>query len=112
MSEFLKSKNVDILPLSIAEQMSYSSNFLTFRNNQILAVDSKSVLKRLMSENVFPAKIQRVLEHEIQKTGNEKLFPNSQAVKDYGIDYISANLSEITGGYGGAHCMTASVKRG
>ena len=112
LSEFLKSKDIDILPLSIAEQMSYSSNFLTFRNNQILAVDSRSVLKRLMSEKVFPDKIQRILEHEIQKTGNEKLFPNSQSVKEYGIDYISANLSEITGGYGGAHCMTASVKRG
>lgn len=112
LGEFLKSNGINIIPLSIAEQMSYSSNFLTFRNNQILAVDSRSVLKRLMSENIFQPKIQKILEREIQKAGNEKLFPNSQPVKEYGIDFISANLSEITGGYGGAHCMTASIRRG
>ena len=40
-----------------------------------------------------------------------KMFPESDAMLKSGIDVIKIDLSEITGGYGGAHCMTSAISR-
>ena len=45
-------------------------------------------------------------------TGEKNAFPKGKKARDYGLDVIEVDLSELTGGYGGAHCMTAAVKRG
>ncbi len=112
LSAYLKSKGVEIIPLSIAEQLSYSSNFLTLKENHVLAVDSSRVLRKLVSQNVFSASTLAAIEHAVSVDGGNSMFPRSKAAKDYGLDFVTANLSELTGGYGGAHCMTASIIRG
>ncbi len=109
--EYLTEKDIEVLPLSIAEQMSYSSNFLTLRENQILAVNSSQVLKRLLHEKVFPEATRLAIEHELSAEGHRGMFPKNDKTRQYGIESIMTNISELTGGYGGAHCMTASIRR-
>ncbi|MCL4452141.1 MAG: arginine deiminase family protein [Candidatus Thermoplasmatota archaeon] len=112
LSAYLKSKGVEIIPLSIAEQLSYSSNFLTLKENHLLAVDSSKVLRKLISQNVFSPSTLAAIDHVMNVEDGSNMFPRSRAAKDYGLDFVTANLSELTGGYGGAHCMTASIIRG
>ena len=53
-----------------------------------------------------------MVERERSSKQSSELFPNKRVMDSYGIDYITADLSELTGGYGGAHCMTATIRRG
>lgn len=107
---YLKDKGFDIIDLSPAEQLSYASNFLTMKNLTILAVNTPDVLRRLINENIFDKKTHDIILQEYEKSKGS-IFPNRKEVKDYGIDVIQAELSELTGGYGGAHCMTATLDR-
>lgn len=108
---FLREKGYDFIDLSLAEQLSYSSNFLTIKDRHILAIDAAKVLHKLRSRKVFSEKIESRIEKELPEKSMSGFFPKSKAVRDYGLDVSIINLSEITGGYGGAHCMTASISR-
>ncbi len=107
---YLKDKGFNIINLSPAEQLSYASNFLTLRNLTILAVNTPDVLRRLINENIFDKKTHDIVLEEYERS-KENIFPNRKEIKEYGIDVIQAELSELTGGYGGAHCMTATLNR-
>jgi len=39
------------------------------------------------------------------------VFPYKKEMYENGIDAYVLNLENITGGYGGAHCMTAAIER-
>lgn len=108
--DYLKEKGYSFLDLRISEQLSYSSNFLTLGPRKIIAVNAGNVLKRLLTGGHFDPAIRDRVQKDIQANG-EAFFPDSKAVRDSGIDVIKAELSELTGGYGGAHCMTASLRR-
>ncbi|MCL5665353.1 MAG: arginine deiminase family protein [Candidatus Thermoplasmatota archaeon] len=108
---FLRDKGFEIINLRISEQMSYSSNFLTISPSKIVAVKSSSVLEKLMSGSYFPENLREVIINDLKRNGNV-LFPENRDVKDRALDVQEIDLSEITGGYGGAHCMTATLKRG
>jgi len=41
-----------------------------------------------------------------------EFFPHKQGVYEYGIDAYPLILKNLTGGYWGAHCMTAALQRG
>ncbi len=112
LEEYLKSKEFNIIDLSPAEQLSYASNFLTIRDSRIVAVNTPSVLRRLINEKIFDPKTLQIVEEEFRKTGEEGIFPRRKEIRDFGIEVIEAKLSELTGGYGGAHCMTATLNRG
>lgn len=108
---FLREKGFEIINLRISEQMSYSSNFLTISPSKIVAVKSSSVLEKLMSGSYFPENLREAIINDLKRNGNI-LFPENRDVKDRALDVQEIDLSEITGGYGGAHCMTATLKRG
>lgn len=109
--DYLSGKGYNFLNLRISEQLSYSSNFLTLSPGKIVAINAKNVLKKLLDGNHFDETIRQKVEEDMRH-GPEELFPESRGVKDYGLDIIRAELSELTGGYGGAHCMTATLGRG
>ncbi len=109
--EYLKKKGFNILELSVAEQLGYSSNFLTLRDKKIVAVNVATVLEKLVGQHIFPDYVEHEVKKDMEKKGNNDLFPNSKAVKDHGIDHVDVKLSELTGGYGGAHCMTSALSR-
>ena len=109
--EYLKRKGFSNINLGVSEQMSYSSNFLTLRDKLIVNVNVGQVLKRLLSGNVFHGALLQAVRKDLDSIGPENLFPHSKNVRDMGLDNIEVNLSELTGGYGGAHCMTAALIR-
>lgn len=109
--DYMVSKGFSFINLRISEQLSYSSNFLTVSDRKILAVNAPDVLDKLLSENVFTGEIRNLILSDINRNGKESLFPNNPKIAQEGIDIIRLNLSELTGGYGGAHCMTASLNR-
>ncbi len=108
--DYLKSKDYNIINLGISEQLSYSSNFLTLSNNKIIAIDSEKVIKKLLRENIFNGETKSRILKDID-IKNNKLFPENKGIGDYGVDFIKMDLSELTGGYGGAHCMTSAINR-
>lgn len=109
--DYLSARGYNFLDLRISEQLSYSSNFLTLSPGRIVAINAKNVLKRLIEGNYFDDITRQKVEEDLGK-GTEELFPESRGVRDFGIDVIKAELSDLTGGYGGAHCMTAALDRG
>ncbi|MDP8012119.1 MAG: arginine deiminase family protein [Thermoplasmata archaeon] len=108
--DYLKSKDFNFIDLSIPEQLAYSSNFLTIKDRRIITVNVKRVIDKLINENAFDKQTEEIVKSEMSKLGNE-IFPERSDVKKEGIEFINADLIELTGGYGGAHCMTATLDR-
>lgn len=108
---YLKSKDFNFVELGIAEQLGYSSNFLTLKDRKIVTVNVQNVIDRLLKEHIFPENVEKQVKSQLNKLGKNDLFPNSRSVREMGIDHIEVKLSELTGGYGGAHCMTAALSR-
>ena len=109
--EFLKEKHFNFVELGVAEQLGYSSNFLTVKDRRIVTVNVSNVLDRLLNEGIFPKYVEEQVKSDLNRHGRSDLFPNNKAVRDLGIEHIEVKLSELTGGYGGAHCMTAALSR-
>ncbi len=109
--DYMVSKGFRFINLRISEQLSYSSNFLTISDRRILAVNAPDVLDKLLSENVFTGQVRDLILSDINRNGKDNLFPNNPQIAEEGIDIVRLNLGELTGGYGGAHCMTAALNR-
>ena len=109
--DYMKRKGFSNVDLRVSEQMSYSSNFLTVKDRMIVNVNVGDVLDRLLKEEVFKGATLEAIRKDLNSNGRENLFPNSRAVKEFGVDNVEIKLSELTGGYGGAHCMTATLER-
>jgi arginine deiminase len=118
--DYLKSKGFEIINLSVLEQMSYASNFLCINDKKILAVESSAIIKKTASriskladlepKHYGPLNMQIRRDYaSLSQRGTT--FPNRKKLSEYGIDGISIDLSNLTGGYGGAHCMTAAIYR-
>jgi arginine deiminase len=120
LPEYLSAKRFDLIPLSTIEQMAYATNFLCVRDRKILAVEVEDELERALSG------LAEAAHHEphrygalfklAQKERNDLregrgFFPHTAALRDRGIEVAPLHLSEITGGYGGAHCMTCVMAR-
>lgn len=112
MYDYMLSKDFSVIDLTLSEQLSYSSNFLTISDRKILVANVSDILQLLLKGHRFQPAIERRVSKEISVNGRDKLFPNRKEIRNFGIDYQKLNLSQLTGGYGGAHCMTASLKRG
>lgn len=108
--QFMKDEGYNFIDLGISEQLSYSSNFLTVSDGKIIAIDSSRVIEKLLAENVFNSSTRDRIIKDIQLRKG-KMFPDSREIRESGVDVIKIDLSEITGGYGGAHCMTSTIER-
>ncbi|MDP1710310.1 MAG: arginine deiminase family protein, partial [bacterium] len=81
--DFLRLRNeTELLAILPEEQESYASNFLNMGNGTIISPLEKNIRVKEM----------------IEKNGVVKVE--------------SPNISQLVGGYGAVHCMTASIKRG
>ncbi len=108
--DYIRSKGFNFMPLSIHEQLSYSSNFLTLSDGKILCVNSGNVFRRLVRNGIIDDNIMKEagIHGEPEEGG---MFPVKKSMSEFGIDYTSIELEELTGGYGGAHCMTFALRR-
>ncbi|MCL4372263.1 arginine deiminase family protein [Candidatus Marsarchaeota archaeon] len=116
--DYIRGKGFDVINLSALEQLSYASNFLCIRDGLILSIDSNKVAGltvRAIAEKVKEDKryerLYREVRREYSKIGNSRLFPENKSLKEYGIEHYDVALENLTGGFGGAHCMTAALER-
>ncbi|MDS0257535.1 arginine deiminase [Thermoplasmatales archaeon AK] len=108
---YITEKGFSIIDLSVAEQLSYASNFLTISDRKIISVNTPRVLRLLLNQHVFPKKLEDVVIKQMNTKGEGRLFPSESVCSEFGIDNTELDLRELTGGYGGAHCMTAALVR-
>ena len=118
--EYLASKGFKIVPITTLEQLCYASNFLCVKDHHILAVEvekvAERVLKNLESQaKAKPKRYSKLYEHSKQEyrelRENGQFFPHKRELYELGIEATPIMLDEITGGYGGAHCMTCALNR-
>ena len=118
--DYIKNIGVDLIEITTLEQLCYAANFLCIRSGECVAPDTGEIA---------PLVIRRLAEKELQHPGiyspllaqakkdysklsrDSTFFPHNPQVHAHGIAMTTITLTNATGGYGGAHCMTCVVKR-
>jgi arginine deiminase len=120
LPDFLKEKGIQVVGISTLEQMSYASNFLCVHDHRILAVEVEPEVERVLGGLAAAARsdphrygaLLAVAKKDRQELRERnEFFPHKAALRDLGVEAVPLTLTEITGGYGGAHCMTCAVRR-
>jgi len=120
LSDYLAEKKFEVIPLSSLEQMSYASNFLCLKDRKIIAVEVEQELDGVLTGLARAARrnphrygtllaLARRERTDLREGGG--YFPHTAALRDRGVEVVPLSLREITGGYGGAHCMTCVIDR-
>ena len=118
--DYLRAKGFDLIEITTLEQLCFSTNFLTVRNGTCITPDASAlapVMLRRLSEKARadPGKYGKLLaqaEHDYQILRTEaEFFPHKKGVYTHGLEMTSLLLTNATGGYGGAHCMTCVIAR-
>ncbi len=118
--DYLTEQGVEILPISTLEQMSYASNFLCLTDRRILAVEVEQEVDRVLegltqaarrNPHRYSALLALAKRERTELREGAGFFPHKAAVRDRGVEVVPLSLREITGGYGGAHCMTCVMNR-
>ncbi|MDA4111999.1 MAG: arginine deiminase family protein, partial [Thaumarchaeota archaeon] len=120
LHDYVKKKGFDIINLTTLEQLCYASNFLCIKDGQILAIEVereiRSVLKNLESKaGENPHRYAKLLDQakkdyqDLRDSGG--IFPHKKEIYQHNIDALAMVMTNLTGGYGGAHCMTAVLER-
>lgn len=121
LHDYLLSKDFNIINITTLEQMAYATNFLCIRNGTILAVEVdrivKDVLEKLRVKAIREPERYKKLLNQAKKDYKElrvqgQFFPHKKEIYQHDIDAYPLNLVNLTGGYGGAHCMSCSLRRG
>ena len=121
LHDYIKSKGFFIVNITTLEQMSYASNFLCIKSGHILAIEVqenvKSVLDNLrVSAKADPKRYGKLFKQAeadyemLMKDG--QFFPHKKELYKQGNEAYPIVLKNLTGGYGGAHCMTCALNRG
>lgn len=109
-----------VLGISTLEQLCYASNFLTIRDRTIVVPDvgrnAERVLAHLRLEaERQPARYHRLYLRAVQEFGRLRaegaFFPNTPEARDAGLTSVRVQLENLTGAFGGAHCLTATLER-
>jgi len=121
LHDYMKKKGFEIVFLTTLEQLSYASNFLCIKDGTILAVEVDRVVKKVLAGLEKEAKqnpkrygklfAQAKKDYQDLKD-SAQFFPNKKELYQYGVDAYPIALTNLTGGYGGGHCMTAALERG
>ena len=120
LSMYLTGNGFTIIPITTLEQMCYATNFLTIKDRTILVPDVASNAEKVLAnlkraDDTNPWKyhdlfVRASMDYsELRSTGT--FFPNKPLAHDYSIRAEKIRLSNITGAFGGAHCLTATVER-
>jgi arginine deiminase len=110
-----------VLDISTLEQLCYATNFLTVRDKTIVVPDvarnAERVLANLqrMAERL-PRRYGRLYLRAAKEFGelrsDGRFFPNTPEARALGLSSVRVPLENLTGAYGGAHCLTAALERG
>jgi arginine deiminase len=120
LESYLREKGMDLVEISTLEQLCFATNFLCIRSGTCITPDTEQlaplVLSRLREKAACaPEKygsLLRQAEHEYTVlSADAEFFPHSRAVHRHGLEMTPLMLTNATGGYGGAHCMTCTLSR-
>ena len=121
LHDYIISKGFEIIDITTLEYLAYASNFLCVKNGTIISVEVDRLVKGVINNlekkaSVDPETYVDLLKQVkkdykfLQSEG--QFFPHKKEIYQYDIDAYPLNLINLTGGYGGAHCMTCALKRG
>ena len=118
--DYIVSKGFEIININTLEYLSYASNFLCVKSGTIVSVEVERVVKDVINNlknkaAVDPESYGNLLK-QVKKDYNNlrdegQFFPHKKEIYQHDIDAYPLNLINLTGGYGGAHCMTCAVNR-
>jgi arginine deiminase len=120
IQEYLTKKGYKFVPITTFEQMCYASNFLCLRDREIIAIEVEELAQRVLknlevTKNNYPKRYSRLYAHVKKEyaelRANGRFFPHKSEFYELGVKIVPILLEEITGGYGGAHCMTCALNR-
>ncbi len=120
LHDYIRKKGFDIINLTTLEQLCYASNFLCIKDGQILAIEVEREIQNVLEElstkaQENPHRYGKLLEHakkeyqDLRDSGG--FFPHKKEIYQHNIDAYAMVMTNLTGGYGGAHCMTAVLER-
>jgi arginine deiminase len=111
---------VRVLGISTLEQLCYATNFLTIKDRTIVVPDVGRNAERVL------ANLRRAAERQPARYGRLFLraarefsrlraegtfFPRQPEMRELGVEATQVSLENLTGAYGGAHCLTATLER-
>ncbi|HKV89617.1 MAG TPA: arginine deiminase family protein [Thermoplasmata archaeon] len=109
-----------VIGISSLEQLCYATNFLTIKDRTIVVPDVGRNAERVLANlrraaERHPARYGRLYLRAArefsQLRAEGSFFPNQAEVRELGLDSTQVGLENLTGAYGGAHCLTATLER-
>jgi arginine deiminase len=120
LHDYILSKGFEIVDITTLEYLSYASNFLCVKNGTIISVEVDRLVKGIINNlekkvSVDPGTYGDLL-NQVKRDytflhSEGQFFPHKKEIYQHDIDAYPLNLINLTGGYGGAHCMTCALKR-
>ncbi|MDN7024720.1 amidinotransferase [Methanoculleus sp. FWC-SCC1] len=119
--DYIREKGFAVIGLSTLEQLSYAPNVLCVRDGTILTVEGERIMKTVLKNlerkaATDPERYGRLLYQAQQdyrriRTAGQ-FFPHKKEIYQHDIEAYPVMLENLTGGYGGPHCMTCVLERG
>ncbi|MCI4321478.1 MAG: arginine deiminase family protein, partial [Thermoplasmata archaeon] len=109
-----------VVGISTLEQLGYATNFLTTKDRTIVVPDVGRNAERVLANLRRAAERQparygrlylRAAREFSQLRAEGSFFPNKPEFRDLAVDSTQVPLENLTGAYGGAHCLTATLER-
>lgn len=109
-----------VIPISTLEQLCYATNFLTIRDRVVVVPDVARNAERVL------ANLRQVAERDPRRyhrlylraarefaelRAEDRFFPRKPEARDAGLESVRVPLENLTGAFGGAHCLTATLER-
>jgi arginine deiminase len=119
--DYIQSKGFNVINITTLEQMSYASNFLCIKDRKILAIEVERNVKDVLANlelkyKESPDRYGKLYGQAKQDyedlCAKGQFFPHKKEIYEAKIDAYPLILKNLTGGYGGAHCMTCALDRG
>lgn len=115
-----KAHGFRVIGITSLEQLCYATNFLTIRDRTILVPDIARNAARVLANlrraaELRPARYYRLYLRAAREFGQLRaegsFFPNQPEARELGLQSVEVDLENLTGAFGGAHCLTCSVER-
>jgi arginine deiminase len=115
-----KTHGFRVIGISTLEQLCYASNFLTIRDRSIVVPDiarnAEKVLanlKRMTERNPdrYYRLFLRAAKEFAELRADGRFFPHKPEARSLGLNSVQVSLENLTGAFGGAHCLTAGLER-
>ncbi|MBN1914985.1 MAG: hypothetical protein JW769_03750 [Parachlamydiales bacterium] len=119
--DYIIKKGFSVVNITTLEQLSYASNFLCIRDGTIVAIEVERIVTAVLTNLEVKAredakrygKLYAQAKKDFEVLKNEgQFFPHKKELYQAGVDAYPVILKNLTGGYGGAHCMTCALTRG